>query len=158
LEGEMMDKLEEKAKTLPEWHVEVRKKGEKDCGCCSSIGTKDACSDCAVILDFHPKFIEVSVAQQEIDEHGKNNEALAKVCSDLNDTIERLERERGVLKQRLQEHVKRLVQLIPSEDKILRYDEETEESWLVVTADPEQWRGFQDRLVKWFLELKELLK
>jgi len=64
----MSESLKQKAKTLPEWHVEVRKKGETDCGCCSSIGTKDACCDCAVILSWHPKFIEVSVAQQEIDD------------------------------------------------------------------------------------------
>ena len=45
-------------------------------------------------------------AQQEIDEHGKNNEALAKVCSNLNDKIERLERERGLQKQKLQQFPK----------------------------------------------------
>ena len=112
-----MGKLEEKAKTLPEWHVEVRKKGETDCGCCSSIGTKDACCDCAVILSWHPKFIEVSVAQQEI---GRLNTELCDKDVEILDGMtreenwkkerDRLERECGLLKQKLREFWKWLEQ------------------------------------------------
>jgi len=94
----MSESLKEKAKTLPEWHVEVRKKGETDCGCCSSIGTKDACCDCAVILSWHPKFIEVSVAQQEIDKLKTfRDNAYTKWC----DSQAELERERDSQKQKL---------------------------------------------------------
>jgi len=111
--------LKEKAKTLPEWYVEVRKKGETDCGCCSSIGTKDACGDCAVILSWHPKFIEVSVAQQEIAtqvEKAKDplqikiNALQLAILSIYKPKIESLERERGLLKQKLREFWKWLEQ------------------------------------------------
>jgi len=105
----MSESLKQKAKTLPEWHVEVRKKGETDCGCCSSIGTKDACCDCAVILSWHPKFIEVSVAQQELGQiETRLAEEVMKYKLDL-------ERERGLLKQKLGEYVEKLKE----EEKII---------------------------------------
>ena len=97
-------------------------------------------------------------AQQEIDEHGKNNEALAKVCSNLNDKIERLERERGSQKQKLQTFYDTLVVIAPKTVKIEEYDKKTKESWIVQTADPSEWTMFIDSLGEWLVKFKELLK
>jgi predicted nuclease with TOPRIM domain len=52
------------------------------------------------------KWVRLEEAQQEIDEHGKNNEALAKVCSNLNEEIRRLQQEREEWKQKLQQAMK----------------------------------------------------
>jgi len=45
------------------------------------------------------KWVLLSDAQQEIDAHGRNNEALAKVCYDLSEKVARFD----VLKQKLRE-------------------------------------------------------
>jgi len=154
----MSESLKEKAKTLPEWHVEVRKKGETDCGCCSSIGTKDACCDCAVILSWHPKFIEVSVAQQEIDKLKTFRDNAYKKWCESEDKIKVLLEERGLLKQKLQTFYDTLVVIAPKTVKIEEYDKKTKELWIVQTADPSEWTMFIDSLGEWLVKFKELLK
>jgi len=56
-----------------------------------------------------------------------------------------------------EQHIKNLVSIIPEEAKIEEYDHDADESWIVRTADPDQWRGFSDRLDQWLLKAKELL-
>lgn len=58
--------FEAKAKTIPEWIKEFRKKRIQDCGSCIVIGTKEACLDCQEVLSKQPKLILLKDMEKEI--------------------------------------------------------------------------------------------
>jgi hypothetical protein len=99
--------LKEKAKTLNELLWENRLEWDR----WLRMGVTEQ-KQIELAPKYQEKWIKLENAQKEIDEHGKNNEALAKVCSNLNDKILRLENERLELKQKLQQ----LLNEFPSKD------------------------------------------
>jgi hypothetical protein len=67
-ETNMNEVLKKKAKTLPEWNKDFLKRGEVNCGCCSVLGTKDACSDCAEILSKHALLVQLKDVEELLKE------------------------------------------------------------------------------------------
>jgi hypothetical protein len=98
-----------------------------------------------VAVDLHNK----SMKQLDDDLQGQLAKAILK--------YQGYEKELDGLKQKIQEALKELVKIIPHETKILTCDEDLTESWIVVSGDPEEWRGFEDRLDGWLEKVKELL-
>jgi len=109
----------------------------------------------------------LQVAQQEIDQ---KNHAIAEMrdylkaavegamkLNDLQLKLDEWERERGLLKQKLQPFYDTLVAMVPKTVKIEEYDKGTKESWIVQTADPSEWSMFIDSLDGWLVKLKEML-
>jgi predicted RNase H-like nuclease (RuvC/YqgF family) len=135
--GEPEMTIGEKAKTWAEWKKVL-----------FPVVSSDSEGDFTVGSQPDVLLVEASVAQQEIDKHGKNNEALAKVCSDLNDKIERLERERGSQKQKLQ----KLIAKFPQD---LRTDPKTDTLCLVPLVE---FHAFHNQTMRLKKEFEELLK
>jgi hypothetical protein len=94
-------------------------------------------------------------SQAEV-EHLK--ELLLKYNTEAIEYEQKVERERGLQKQKLQPFYDTLVAMVPKTVKIEEYDKETKESWIVQTADPSEWSMFIDSLDGWLVKFKEMLK
>jgi predicted nuclease with TOPRIM domain len=129
--------LSEKAKTLPQIEKDfLTFKYEKQ----GTISQQEQMDKFNKI-----QWVRLEDAQQEIDKHGKNNKALAEVCSNLNDKIERLERERGEQKQKLETCLSHRP-LLPS----FTHGTDTSSHIDIIGLV----RAYQE----WYAELEELLK
>jgi hypothetical protein len=113
-------------------------------------------------LLWEPFFVEVFAEAKKsldvvVDLHNKDIESLQRLAGNLALKNKNLKEELDGLKQKIQEALKELVKIIPHETKILTCDEDLTESWIVVSGDPEEWRGFEDRLDGWLEIVEELL-
>ena len=96
--------------------------------------------------------------QDKENELSKQQEAFQKQVGYLKEDIKKLERKRGLQKQKLQAFYDTLVAMVPKTVKIDEYDKGTKESWIVQTADPSEWSMFIDSLDGWLVKFKEMLK
>ena len=73
-------------------------------------------------------------------------------------TFDDYERYFNKLAEKLEPLIQELIFATPSTEKIEVYDSETKETWIVKTANPDQWQGFYETLDRFIVRIKLLLE